>query len=176
MSPLISQIVGVAALVPALQFGQVPNLMKVGGAAKEAFGAAAGAFDKPSKGGNGKASSSSVGAAAKAQTEQKSGSYFSTMGGQDKGKSNVAGAGASAKEHQVDVGGHKLVISPLNTEAGANGDGAEGGPPFDFKGLLYQVALIGVGSVAVIGVVVQTIARLKAYAKERLSDQNDAMA
>lgn len=45
MSALLSQIAGIAALVPALQFGQVPNFLDVKDATKDAFQATSKAFD-----------------------------------------------------------------------------------------------------------------------------------
>lgn len=54
MSLMLSQIAGVAVLVPALQFGQVPNLLDVSSAAKDAFQATSNSLDavnaKPQKG------------------------------------------------------------------------------------------------------------------------------
>ena len=54
MSLMLSQIAGIAILAPALQFGQVPNLLDVSSATKDAFKATADSLDsvvaKPQKG------------------------------------------------------------------------------------------------------------------------------
>ncbi len=119
MSLLLNHIVSVATLVPALQFGQVPNIANVGGAAKEAFQAAADAFDGAAKGGGGGKSSGgkSGSAASKLQGSQGKGpsTMFSKMGERANGAAAANNAPATVKQ-QVVVGGHKMAISSFGAE------------------------------------------------------------
>lgn len=167
MGQLLCQMIGVAALVPALQFGQVPNLVKVGSAAKDSFGAAADAFGKaPAKG-----AAKGAASTGKTQNEAKPGGYFATMGGQ----APTGAQAPSAKTQEVDVDGHKVVISPFGTGAGQGAsDADDGGLWGRLKGMLGNLFVWG-GAVAVgFCVFIQVIAKLKAYAKDRLAGDNAA--
>ena len=80
MSLLLSQIAGIAALVPALQFGQLPNVLDVSGATKDAFQATSSALDDiGTKDPKAKSSGAKQGTAAAKQTKSPA-TMFSKMG------------------------------------------------------------------------------------------------
>ena len=107
MSLMLSQIAGVAVLVPALQFGQVPNILDVSSATKDAFKATADSLDSvnapPQKGksNSGKKNSASAKSSAKNKPVE---TLFSKMGDKANnptpaGKSAFKAAGEEQERH-----------------------------------------------------------------------------
>jgi len=97
MSLMLSQIAGIAVLVPALQFGQIPNILDVSSATKDAFKATADSLDtvnsKPQKGKSSSGKKESASSKSSSSKNKPSETLFSKMG--DKAN-NPTPAGKSA--------------------------------------------------------------------------------
>ena len=94
---MLSQIAGIAVLVPALQFGQIPNILDVSSATKDAFKATADSLDtvnsKPQKGKSSSGKKESASSKSSSSKNKPSETLFSKMG--DKAN-NPTPAGKSA--------------------------------------------------------------------------------